>query len=78
MVRLMNNDHADVHERVHDHDGAHDDDVASGYQDGWDDKEGHRYDGHVDLPLPLLAERDPALSAVVGDLIRVVKVQDRR
>ena len=57
-------------------DGADDDDVAGSDQDGGDDEEGHGDDGHVDLPLPLLAESDPALRAVVRDLGGVVEVQD--
>ncbi len=59
-------------------DRADDDDVAEGDQDGRNDKQAHRDQGHVELPLPGLAEVDPALRPVVLRFVDVVKVEDWR
>ncbi len=58
-------------------DGADYNDVTSCNEDGRDDKESHGDKGHVNLPLPLLAEGYPALRPVVGHLGRVVEVENR-
>lgn len=36
------------------------------------------YQGHVDLPLPLLAKCNPTLGSIIGDFVSVVKVKDGR
>ena len=58
--------------------GADDDDVTAGDQDGGDDKKRHGDKCHVELPLPLLLEMNPALGAVVFGLGGVVEVEDGR
>ena len=56
--------------------GAHNDDVASCDQDGWDDKQGHGDQSHVDLPLPGLIKGYPALVAVARNFGSVVKIKN--
>ena len=58
--------------------GADDDDVTAGDEDGGDDKERHGDKCHVELPLPLLFKVNPALGPVVLGLCRVVEVEDGR
>jgi len=57
-------------------DGTDNNDVTGCNEDGRDNKEGHGDKGHVDLPLPLLAEGYPALRAVVGHLGSVVEIEN--
>ena len=58
--------------------GANDDDVTAGDQDGGDDKERHGDKCHVELPLPLFLEMNPALGSVIFGLRGVVEVEDGR
>ena len=59
-------------------DGDGDDGVADGDDDGGDDEDGERHEAHVELPLPLGAEVDPALSPELGDLLEVEEEEDGR
>lgn len=46
-------------------DGDHNDDVAGGDEDGRDDKDGERDQGHVESPLPGLVKVNPTLSPIM-------------
>ena len=54
-----------------------DDGVADRDDDGGDDEDGEGAQAHVELPLPLLAEVNPALGPELGDLLQVEEEEDR-
>ena len=55
-----------------------DDGVADRDDDGGDDEDGEGDQAHVELPLPLLAEVNPALSPELGNLLEVEEEKDWR
>ena len=52
-------------------DGDSDDGVADCDDDGGDDEDGEGHQAHVELPLPLFAEVNPALSPELWNLLEV-------
>ena len=59
-------------------DGDGDDGVADCDDDGGDDEDGERHQAHVELPLPLFAEVNPALSPELWNLLEVEEEKDWR
>ena len=57
-------------------DSEGDDGVADCNDDGGDDEDGERHEAHVDLPLPGMAELNPALSPEHGCLLQVEEEED--
>ena len=53
-----------------------DDGVADRDYDGGDDEDGEGDQAHVELPLPLLAEVNPALSAELWNLLEMEEEKD--
>ena len=52
-------------------DGGDDEGVADGDDEGWQEEEGGGDEAHVELPLPLALELDPALGPPLDLLLRV-------
>ena len=57
-------------------DGDDNDKVAGGDADGRDHKQGEGHQRHVELPVPLLRELNPALRPILLNLLQVVEEDD--